>query len=149
MEAEKVRLFYNKIAQEYLLERYCDSKRKFYQELEARIVRDLVDFKGKDVLDLGTGTGWFIPEIAEEAERIIGVDFSEEMIKIARAENKFPNTNFLVMDARNLGFPRQCFDIVLSLGMFEYVTDLSPFLEEVHRVLKCGGDFIFTCPYKY
>ena len=44
-----------------------------------------MNLKGKNVLDIGTGTGWFIPEIGE-AKRIIGVDFSEEMIKVANAE---------------------------------------------------------------
>lgn len=66
--------------------------------------------------------------------KVIGVDLSQEMLKIAKA--KIPNALFIRADAYNSPFKKEVFDLVLSVTMFEHEPE--KVLNEVHRALKSG-----------
>jgi ubiquinone/menaquinone biosynthesis C-methylase UbiE len=87
-------------------------------------------------LDLGTGTGALLPEIAARARRarVAGVDRSEGMIKLAsRAFGR------AVMDGKQLAFRNGSFDLVtMCFVLFHFPNPAHP-LEEVARVLAPGG----------
>ncbi|HET8567358.1 MAG TPA: class I SAM-dependent methyltransferase [Candidatus Limnocylindria bacterium] len=73
-------------------------------------------FRGKDVLDIGTGDGRLAFDIARHARRLVAVDPNEEAIAAARArchELRLMNTEFRVADAPTLDLGRARFDVAI------------------------------------
>lgn len=140
----KVRKQYDRVAKGYV-KRYRGIKGVYFKCLESDHVLDLADFREKMILDLGTGTGRLALLISELANKVVGVDISQNMVKVAKSDKSRANVNFLLADALSLCFAAGSFDICTCLGMFEYVNDLSPFLKEIKRVLKPEGLLIFSC----
>jgi ubiquinone/menaquinone biosynthesis C-methylase UbiE len=126
---------------------YSGLKAKYFEELSLKKITEIVDFQDRLVLDIGCGTGWMTLKLAPKTKKIIGIDFSQEMIRRAKEKlnGSFQNVSFKVMDGRNLRFEKETFDIVLAVGTFGLTKDLTPFFKEARRVLKKGGAFIFTC----
>jgi ubiquinone/menaquinone biosynthesis C-methylase UbiE len=102
--------------------------------------------RGKDVLDLGVGTGRTAEHLAPLARRYVGVDYSQEML--AECRRRHPDLDLWHCDARDLGaFAGGSFDFVLF--SFNGIDDVDPqgrlnILAEVHRVLRPGGVFAFS-----
>ncbi len=142
-DTEGIRQWYNLIAPQFAA-RYEGLDGWYYRVFEEDVVMGLAPFRGKRVLDLGTGNGRFADRVCREAALSIGVDISEELLKLTRRAGGPGLPCFLRMDASLLGFRAASLDVVVSLGMFEYVRDPRPFLAEVRRVLVDGGRFIFT-----
>lgn len=94
------------------------------------------------ILDLCTGTGDLAVILKEKYPdaKVIGVDFSEKMLDIARKKN--PNIEFLEADCSQLPFESESFDLcVISFGL-RNVEDLEKVVKEIYRVLKKDGVFI-------
>ena len=101
--------------------------------------RRLVRFAGQPevVLDLCCGTG----DLARRFQgRVVGVDFTAEMLQIARARQ--PAGSWVRADALQLPFPDHSFDVV-SIGYgLRNLADLPGGLREVYRVLRPGGKLL-------
>jgi len=101
--------------------------------------RRLVKLAGQsgNVLDLCCGTG----DLALRFNRrVVGVDFTGEMLRIARARN--PGGIWLRADALRLPFPDNSFDVV-SVGYgLRNLGDLDTGLREIYRVLRPGGKLL-------
>ena len=94
--------------------------------------------KYSSVLDLGCGTGALLEHLDIEPENYVGIDLSENMIKLA--QQKFPNYTFKLGDMANLPLDDAQFDNVVSLyGGISYA-DPKVF-GEVLRILKPKGKF--------
>lgn len=94
------------------------------------------------ILDLCTGTGDLAGILKKEYpnSQITGVDFSENMLEIAR--KKHPEIEFLEADCTQLPFDDKSFDLcVISFGL-RNIEDMEKALNEIYRVLKNGGIFI-------
>ncbi len=108
--------------------------------IDPAIVKLLGDIAEKNILDAGCGNGYWTRRLAKKAKKVTGIDFSSDLLKIAKNKNNPPNTEFLMMDAGgNLDFPSIKFDIILSSMVLHYVHDLSKTSKEFKRVLKPGG----------
>ncbi|WP_198807038.1 class I SAM-dependent methyltransferase [Leptolyngbya sp. BL0902] len=100
------------------------------------------------MLDLGIGGGrttqYFWPQVGQYT----GIDYSPEMIAACRARFGSDGPNMAVMDARDLStFADNSFDLIwFSYNGLDYVshTDRLQILQEVHRVGKPGGSFVFS-----
>ncbi len=66
------------------------------------------------VLDLGCGGGRLTTSINKFAKKIIGIDFSKELIKQAKSNSKRSNVEYKVMDGEKLVFAPNNFDVVVS-----------------------------------
>ncbi len=112
-----------------------------------RLLFDTYLKPGLAILDLGVGGGRTTPYLAGPASRYVGVDYSEEMIRLCR--EKFPQLEFQVADAADLSaFSSQSFDaIVFSFNGLDYVLPAERrqrCLRECERLLKGGGVLIFS-----
>ncbi|MCW4045263.1 MAG: methyltransferase domain-containing protein [Candidatus Bathyarchaeota archaeon] len=99
------------------------------------------------LLDIGCGDGKVTAEIAKALPRgrVVGVDSSEEMIKLAQAnfpQKAHANLSFQLMDARKLTFNEE-FDKVFSNAALHWVVDQAAVLEGVQRSLQTGGRLLF------
>ena len=103
------------------------------------------------LLDIATGTGEFAITLDKTAKKqgkkvdITGVDFSENMLSVAKRKAKERNLDikFEHGDALHLKYPDKSFDVVTSSFALRNVDDLNKFCSEAKRVLKPGGRFVF------
>jgi arsenite methyltransferase len=106
--------------------------------------------KGEAVLDIGCGAGvdTFIAAIMVGPEgRVIGIDLISEMLNRARTnleKTSFKNVIFQEGSAEELPFPDRTFDVVISNGVFNLITDKAKALKEVFRVMKSSGRFLLA-----
>jgi len=96
----------------------------------------------KSCLDLCCGTGDIAREVLRQypSSKVIGLDFSEEMLNIAESKNNSEiAVKYMLGDAMNVPFQDAEFDAVtIGYGM-RNVKDISNFLREILRVLKPEG----------
>ena len=105
-----------------------------------KLVREELQNASGNILDLGCGTGIFVPYF--DPNHYVGVDISEEYVKAAR--RKFPSHRFECVDAERLGFAGSSFDACFVAGVFHHLDDKTSgqVLREIRRVLKPGGLFV-------
>ncbi len=98
------------------------------------------------VLDLGTGTGYFLPSLAELSSRgrVFGLDLSAQMVEHAILNERLNRGFGVVGDADFLPFKEGAFDLVFSSLAIQWCSDFSALFREVKRVLSPGGVFAFT-----
>lgn len=91
------------------------------------------------ILDVGSGPGQFAKHMIEKGFKVIGIDFSKEMVTIAK--EKVPNVDFRHMDMRQLDFPDSSFDGLFSAYSLIHIPseEVLATLQGFHRVLKSGG----------
>ncbi len=95
----------------------------------------------KDVLDLGSGPGYYTMMFGNKGLNVVGIDYSEKMIGEARrnAAEKGINADFRVMDAQKMDFPDSSFDLVVSRDVFWCLEHPESAYSEILRVLRPGG----------
>jgi len=94
-----------------------------------------------NVLDVGTGPGFFAIILAGIGWRVRAVDCSSEMIRHARgnAEHHRVSPEFQVMDSHCLNYPDDSFDLLLSRNVTWSLRDPEAAYREWRRVLRPGG----------
>lgn len=103
------------------------------------------------VLDDGCGGGGMCVSLAEETDRVVGIDledrFADAGTRLAR-ELAVRNVTFVRADGCRLPFPDGTFDTVLSHAVIEHVGGYAAYLDEARRVMRPGGHmFLQTAPY--
>jgi len=103
--------------------------------------------EGDTVIDLGSGAGndaFVARAIAGENGKVIGIDFTEEMINKAR-ENagklNFKNVEFRFGDIEKMPVTANKADVIISNCVLNLVPDKEKAFREIYRVLKPGGHF--------
>jgi len=112
-----------------------------------QVAARLAEPRGAVALDIGSGTGDFALDLARAGAReVIGVDFCEEMLVVARGKADLAALDtavtFAVGDALRLPFPDRAFDRVVNGFLLRNVADLPGALGEMARVLKPGGRLV-------
>ncbi len=106
--------------------------------------------RAPDILEYGSGAGAYASiALAEAGYASVGIDISEASVQAARAraERDFPevDTRYEVMNAEQLDFDDDSFDIVCGNGVIHHL-DLDRAYGEVARVLRPGGTALFAEP---
>jgi malonyl-CoA O-methyltransferase len=95
------------------------------------------------VLDLGCGTGFFTEILAEKYQQVIGLDISTKMLAFAK-QNRCNKISWLEGDTYALPLIDNSIDIIYSNLMIQWCNPIQPVLDEIFRVLKPGGIFVFS-----
>lgn len=105
------------------------------------IKKQLPQDKNLRILDVGCGAGFFSVLLAKEGYQVTGVDLTPDMVENARtlAEEEKTDCEFFVMDAENLRFADESFDVVISRNLTWTLPDVKSAYREWVRVLKKGG----------
>ena len=107
-----------------------------------RLVRLANPRSGDHALDLCCGTGDIALALARRGADVVGLDFSEPMLAVARLKNskcKMQNAKFFQGDALQLPFPDNSFEIVTVGYGLRNLASLETGLREMQRVAKPGG----------
>ena len=113
-----------------------------------------IDLSGSGgiVLDIGSGNGKLAIAMAQKGNVVTGLDVSKIAIQTAHELHKkiAPDlpVGFKFGDARKLPFADYTFDYITSQDLVEHISedDFQVHLEEVYRVLKPGGRYVFWTP---
>ncbi len=108
-----------------------------YQEIVASYLGP-----GVKVLDLGCGRGGVIERLHPLASLAVGVDADLASLR----EHRAPAVFRVQALAENLPFPPCSFDLVISSWVLEHLAEPEKTFEEIARVLKPGGHFVFLTP---
>jgi 2-polyprenyl-3-methyl-5-hydroxy-6-metoxy-1,4-benzoquinol methylase len=99
------------------------------------------------ILEIGCGAGGIVAELTKRGHDIVGTDLSHEII--AYGLQLHGNIRLEVQPAEELPYADGMFDVVLSFDLFEHIIKVDRHIEEVRRVLKPNGYYLFQTPNKY
>jgi len=107
---------------------------------------------GLDVIDLGCGEGYCSRELAGRgAGSVLGVELSAEMVELAQSQEAELGQGIVYRqgDVTRLEEPDARFDLALGVFVYNYVDTrgMRASFDEVHRVLRPGGHFVFSVPH--
>ena len=135
---------------------YLTSNKKFYS-ITGKSRNFVADFlkkecPGRRFLDYCCGDGQMVIYLAEKGAEAVGIDISDTSIKNAREKAEklglAQKSSFFVMDAENLNFKENSFDLILCNGVLHHL-DIKKAYSELSRVLKPGGKIICAEPLVY
>jgi ubiquinone/menaquinone biosynthesis C-methylase UbiE len=111
---------------------------------ERYLARLLPDYKGKDVLDVGCGTGRWLRRLALGGPASLhGLDSSREMLRVAAGKH-LANTQLTHAELPSLPATSASADLVLASFVLSYVDDLAQCALELARVTRAGGDLFIS-----
>jgi 2-polyprenyl-3-methyl-5-hydroxy-6-metoxy-1,4-benzoquinol methylase len=101
----------------------------------------------RSTLDVGCGTGDLVCDIARMGINATGVDFSREMVDIARArgeQEKLDKAHFYCSSIFDFDLTQRRCDVVSAIGFIEYISleELDRFLDLSHQALNPGGSLV-------
>jgi 2-polyprenyl-6-hydroxyphenyl methylase/3-demethylubiquinone-9 3-methyltransferase len=104
-----------------------------------------IDWRGKDVLDLGCAGGFMAEAMAARGASVTGIDPAAQAIDAARSHARAAGlrVGYDVGVGEALPYDAAGFDAVVCVDVLEHVTDLHKVLAEVTRVLRPGGLFLY------
>jgi len=136
-----IQKYYDDLAIEYDSDRFGNSYGQYIHRQETAVLDKYLNIgQNQTVLDLACGTGRFLSYATH------GLDVSQKMVEVAK--EKFPDKNIIQGDGENLPYSGMTFDSVISFHLFMHLNEgmFVNMLNEVHRVCKNDGIFIFDIP---
>ncbi len=97
-------------------------------------------------VDIGCGPGAYIYEIEKRGFKVFGIDLSTEMLKHCAKNLNMRNDSvkLLCADSSNLPFSGELFNLVLSIGVLQYVVSIEKAIQELNRITAEYG-FVVIC----
>ena len=126
----------------------------FISRLEA-VVNELSNInenrKIRTAVDLGCGTGPYLPYLSELAKEVIAIDIAPNMIAEAKSNlpKTYNNIKFINCSTESTPMENNSVDLTIAVGLLEYFTQPMVVLNEANRMLKSNGILIITLPNKY
>ena len=109
-------------------------------------VATAVDLKDKDVLEVGSGRGGGSSYIKRylNPKTMTGIDYSKNAIKFCNKHHSVEGLSFIQGDAENLLFANESVDAIVNVESSHCYGSMKKFVEQVNRVLRPGGYFLFA-----
>ncbi|MFD2564774.1 class I SAM-dependent DNA methyltransferase [Aquimarina rubra] len=123
-----------------------DTNENKTRDLDIKATIDtLSKYKFKYVLELGCGTGKNTGWLLSKAEQVIGLDFSQEMLNIAKEKITDSNVQFKKADLnKEWEIENQFADLVTSSLTLEHIDDLNHIFYQAHQKLMGNGIFFIS-----
>lgn len=100
------------------------------------------------LLEIGTGSGIFLPELAQHCEELYACDIHPhfENIEYLLKHYSLKNYELKSQAIEKTDYPDNFFDAIVAVSVLEFVDDLQSAIVEIKRILKNEGVFITICP---
>ena len=124
---------------------YATPLGRLVDRLEKHVVLGLIGDRAEGAaLDLSCGTGNYTVALARRGFRVVGIDVSEPMLRVARAKGAQASLDIALVqaDVHALPFRAGAFDLATLILGLEFTAEPGRALGEVRRVLKPGGDLV-------
>jgi ubiquinone/menaquinone biosynthesis C-methylase UbiE len=130
-----IRQDYNQWAGQY------DTNQNRTRDLEASALRELLNgLHFQRTLEIGCGTGKNTQSLLKVSDKVTAVDFSEEMLVIARRKVLAPNVKFVQADInKKWEFAEGAYDLITFSLVLEHIENLKPVFEKAGNLLKTDG----------
>jgi len=126
-----------------------DEKKVNIIQQRNRYVIDIIKDRKEteSILDVGCGTGDLVCDIAKQGIDATGVDFAQDMIKLALDKAKvdqLENAHFKCCSIFDFELSKQKFDVISANGFIEYISqnELNKFFDIVYNALTPNGSFV-------
>lgn len=132
------RNFWNRMSSYYDI--FMKKDQKLYDEIANRIT-SMVNPEDK-ILEIGTATGIISLLLANKLQEVEAIDYSDNMIKIARNKAEkldIKNVQFKVGNAYDLKYKDNTFDSIIIANVLHIMPDPEKAISEIKRVLKKDG----------
>lgn len=139
---QEITTYYNSLAENYDSNRFENTYGEYIHAQEEKFLNRHWHFTNHKTLDIACGTGRWTHLTN------YGSDISPNMIEVAK--QKHPNKSFSVTSANQLPYEGKSFDACLSFHFIMHLneSELKKIVNEVARITKKGGVFIFDFPSK-
>ena len=110
------------------------------QEEESKIVLENIDLTGKKILEIGRGLGRWAEIFHDKCKSYLGLDYAENLIKLAKKNYNYENCEFQVMSALDIKIDeliiKPPFDIIFIAGVLIYLNDedISQMIKEINKI---------------
>ena len=108
------------------------------------MIRQVVDLRGRDILEVGCGEGRITALMSKLPRRLIAID--PDVTSLGKARGKLPQVDFRIGSGERLDFPGDSFDLVIFARSLHHHQNGSVALTEAARVLKTGGQALVIEP---
>ncbi len=122
-----------------------DEKNRYTVQLYHHMA-DMTDLKNKDIIEVGSGRGGGLAYIARKfmPKSALGIDLEKSIVVFSNRFHQRPNLTFITGNAQNLPVEDNSCDVLLNVESSHRYKSILAFFNEVHRVLRPGGYFLFT-----
>ncbi len=127
-----------------LVQRFESPERDAYQQPQ-KVLDFLGDIKGKKIMDIGAGTGYFSVKLAQKGAKVIAADVSEEFQQYIK--KRISNENLSNIELRKIPFDSPALsdkevDIVLIVNTYHHIDKRSEYFTKVKKGIKENGELI-------
>lgn len=122
-----------------------DEKNRYSIQLYKHLT-DSAELKDKDIVEIGSGRGGGLAFIAKSypAKSILGIDLDKNAVAFSNNHHNFENLSFQCGNAQELPLKNDSCDVLLNVESSHRYPEMERFLSEVNRILRKGGQFLFT-----
>lgn len=113
------------------------------QVVKPNLLRIVGHIRGKRVLDVACGEGFFSRALRDQGAEVTGTDIAPELIALARQKGPSDIT-YVVSKAEERPFPPSSFDSAVCVLALQNIKDLSGTISNIAHSLEHGGSFIFV-----
>lgn len=154
MEKFDPRHYYSKegVAETYDDMRFVNSAGRTIDLIQKNIIlKSFLDKNSKRrILEIGTGTGRFSLMFSSNGHKVVGLDYSKNMISIAFKKTKNLNLNknlqFVVGDALNPPFKEGSFDSIISIHVLMHIQNWEDMISNMTKLLTPKGLVLIQIP---
>jgi SAM-dependent methyltransferase len=118
---------------------------RYRQEGHIPSCLDRIDWRGRDVLEIGLGQGAESEQLIRRGARWSGLDLTAESVERVRARlsvRDLPHEEVRQGSALSIPWPDNSFDMVFSHGVLHHIPDIRTAQAEIRRVLRPGGTLV-------
>lgn len=99
------------------------------------------------LLEVGYGSGVFMPELSRYCSELYGLDLHDKAEEVAAALSRNGTTATLISGSvTRMPFPDAFVDCIIAVSALEYVDDIEMACKEMRRVLRAGGILVLVTP---
>lgn len=136
--------YMNQSNTEDLIKRFESPERDAYQKPE-KVLEHLGDIKGKTIMDIGAGSGYFSMKLAKEGAQVIAADVSDEfqaVLKKRIEDNNLENIELRKIPYNNANLADNEVDMVLIVNTYHHIENRVDYFSKVKKGIKPDGELV-------